>query len=45
MFYLKVGLILIGALALVFVLFGLVRALISSPAEDITSVATQESSA
>ena len=39
MFYLKVGLILMGTLALVFVLFGLVRALISSPTEDITSVA------
>ena len=46
LFYLKVGLILLGALALVFVLFGLVRALISSPAEDITSVvAVQESPA
>ena len=44
MFYLKVGLILLGALALVFVLFGLVRALISSPPEDITSVATVQTS-
>ena len=44
MFYLKVGLILLGALALVFVLFGLVRALISSPPEDITSVAAVQTS-